>query len=333
MSHLHGCVNWNRKMQITVFMNLCRTFTGAWIETQSIRSRNSGILSHLHGCVNWNTLLKKEYAALNVAPSRVRELKPDYFREQFLIYMSHLHGCVNWNRKDCNVFKVSNCRTFMGAWIETLLRGKYDKNKLSHLHGCVNWNTIRIQKLHKLWGRTFMGAWIETGLTGAVFLIALSHLHGCVNWNCSFVISKGSLSVAPSWVRELKQAHCRILFFLSVAPSWVRELKLNRLSVVTVGRVAPSWVRELKLCNWGHWPCLSGSHLHGCVNWNKERRFCWEMWCCRTFMGAWIETQFGFKNFTSFGVAPSWVRELKHFTAHWKIDEPRRTFMGAWIET
>ena len=77
--------------------DICRTFTGAWIETDKDVEYPVITMSHLHGCVNWNNVFWSKLFAQQVAPSRVRELKP-----------------IN-----PPVPLSAFCRTFTGAWIET----------------------------------------------------------------------------------------------------------------------------------------------------------------------------------------------------------------------
>ena len=139
VSHLHGCVNWNMSSWHGYRFTYCRTFMGAWIETNMSDLLESLVGSHLHGCVNWNISV----IALG------------------MFYLSHLHGCVNWNQSSGYMFFMRNvapswvrelklevavlvflhdCRTFMGAWIETEREELKTLRAESHLHGCVNWN-------------------------------------------------------------------------------------------------------------------------------------------------------------------------------------------------
>ena len=118
-SHLHGCVNWNIYKSLNTFIILRRTFTGAWIETIKIKYLNFLSKSHLHGCVNWNSASLSAYGTGS---------------------KSHLHGCVNWNIIKLVFNNTINCRTFTGAWIETLFNSAGSAAGSSHLHGCVNWN-------------------------------------------------------------------------------------------------------------------------------------------------------------------------------------------------
>ena len=74
-SHLYGCVNWNFFRLWLVQQVTCRTFTGAWIETDSVAGVSMMSTSHLYGCVNWNKKWISKRRTKNVAPLRVRELK------------------------------------------------------------------------------------------------------------------------------------------------------------------------------------------------------------------------------------------------------------------
>ena len=167
--------------------HFCRTFTGAWIETNLNCCNTRLNTSHLYGCVNWNRVCNFYRAIAWVAPLRVRELK------------HHLYLSILKNY----------CRTFTGAWIETEDSDQSVLDAVSHLYGCVNWNPYLSSKSNKGSKSHLYGCvnWNPANQRKVVSLMQ-SHLYGCVNWNHQVRLILLKSWVAPLRVRELKQT-CR----------------------------------------------------------------------------------------------------------------------------
>ena len=162
-----------------------RTFTGAWIETP-INSSFENLLTvaplqvrglkHTVMYLSYSTsivaplqvrglklvFLWKKISPLVVAPLQVRGLKLAVTSRSCAESKSHLYRCVDWTNLLSGAITSGLCRTFTGAWIETLL--------------CT------IDLLHNHC-RTFTGAWIETDEAEKYTHQWRSHLYRCVDWN------------------------------------------------------------------------------------------------------------------------------------------------------
>ena len=187
-----------------------------------------------------------------------------------IVMCSHLHGCVDWNTAlacERNSFKFAPSRvrglklfqkyiavgrvcvrTFTGAWIETLAT-------IGHIDTTL-FAPSRVRGL-------------KLKFNLIVYPCSSSHLHGCVDWNHDVLISMTVSPFAPSRVRGLKlfyRGYCRQWQVRTFTGAWI-ETEVNNAHWLYTA-FAPSRVRGLKLVHWILLSKRSGSHLHGCVDWN-----------------------------------------------------------------
>ena len=170
----------------------------------------------LHGCVDWNIRWKSHFIrGSNVAP---------------------LHGCVDWNSPFDLLFRTFQSHPYMGAWIETSIRG--------------------------------IDAYVRHG--------DVAPLHGCVDWNIPFARAWRSLFCRTlTWVRGLKRSCAtlkRVAFRRTL--TWVRGLKraICVSSRMFCGRSHPymgAWI-ETVYCLFSLFFVSAVAPLHGCVDWNTS---------------------------------------------------------------
>ena len=165
------------------------------------------------------------------------------------------------------------CRTFTGAWIETLALRWLNLPCLVAPSRVRGLKPVRNTPFVLAFGRTFTGAWIETSLLHRVSIRWLRR------------------TFTGAWIETLYAVihHSWPL----VAPSRVRGLKRLPAMIGLVNHACRTF---------------TGAWIETILNDKGDI-----LAICRTFTGAWIETRHETRTPSKIRVAPSRVRGLKHY--------------------
>ena len=136
----------------------------------------------------------------------------------------------------------------MGAWIETLSRGRDCVNGMSHpmwVRGLKH--NHKIYFYIKQLVASYVGAWIETESL---------YISG---------VPKRVASYVGAWIET--NENCFLIVKNKSHPMWVRGLKLSIFTlIIIINRSHPMWVRGLKLAFRGMLIILKSRILCGCVD-------------------------------------------------------------------
>ena len=182
-----------------------------------------------------------------VAPSRVRELKPNSCKDEdkdFIVAPSRVRELKPYNSA---YYLCKIRRTLTGAWIETSILLSIDSEYSVAPSRVRELKHPRPSDLLLVLGRTLTGAWIETKY-----------------WE----IKTSSFPVAPSRVRELKlpnYGHKNQKYRRTLTGAWIETFPTVQY-LQSLGRtLTGAWIETEAVDSLR---AVMKSHPHGCVNWN-----------------------------------------------------------------